>query len=204
MTRCELVDIDDASPKVREQYEAFLRSSGGYAVPNWLKCFGHSDSLTKAYWEHVRGVLLKGELPYIFKELVIFIVSVTNGSAYCSAAHAHSILSTSRALSFSDLISLAHNLDSVQLPATVHAALKFAQKMARDPNSITDADFDSLASAGIAKEQTAELLAVIALAVMFNNITIAMRLPLDEEYRQVLPLSETMATESQNSYTAGR
>ena len=127
-------------------------------------------------------------MPYILKELVIFIVSVTNGSPYCSAAHSHSILATSRSLSFNDLIALAQDLDSVQLPEASRAAMKFAKKMATDPNIITDEDFAKLTDAGFEDQHIAEILSVIALAIMFNNITIAMQLPLDEGYRPVLPL----------------
>lgn len=188
MSRYVLVEIDDASPPIREQYEAFLRASGGFEVPNWLKCFGHSASLAGAYRLFLRGVLQDGELPYILKELVIFIVSVTNGSPYCSAAHSHSILATSRSLSFNDLIALAQDLDSVQLPEASRAAMKFAKKMATDPNIITDEDFAKLTDAGFEDQHIAEILSVIALAIMFNNITIAMQLPLDEGYRPVLPL----------------
>ena len=137
MSRYVLVEIDDASPPIREQYEAFLRASGGFEVPNWLKCFGHSASLAGAYRLFLRGVLQDGELPYILKELVIFIVSVTNGSPYCSAAHSHTILATRRSSTFNDLIALAAELNSCQLPEARGGPTKVAMNMATDRNMST-------------------------------------------------------------------
>lgn len=187
-TRYTLTSSSDAPPQVLEQYVSFLRKTGSCSVPHWLQCLGHSEPLTRGLAQHVQGVLLEGELPYILKELVIFIVSVTNGSHYCSAAHAHAVLSTNRSLRFADLVSLARDLDSVQLPPATIAAMKFAKKMAIDPNSVTDTDFVALSAAGIEGTQTTELIAVITLAIMFNNLSTVMQLPLDEEYLAVLPL----------------
>ena len=189
-----LTDSEAASPEVREQYAAFLRRTSSYVVPHWLQCLGHSEALTLAFSQHVQGILLDGELPYVLKELVIFIVSVTNGSPYCSAAHAHSVLATTQSLRFSDLISLAVDIDSVQLPAAFKAAMQFAKKMAIDPASMNDADFSKLAQEGIDGPRVTELIAVICLAIMFNSMTTALQLPLDEGYLPVLPLPATSGT----------
>lgn len=193
MARHTLINADEASPEVQEQYASFLRKSRSYDVPNWLQCLGQSAALTKGITQHVHGVLLDGELPYILKELVLFIVSVTNGSSYCSSAHAHAVLSTSQSLRFSDLILLAKDLDSVQLPPATQSAMKFAKKMATDPASISDDDFSALGAVGIDGPRTTELVAVIALAVMFNYLTITLQLPLDEGYLPVLPLPDKNA-----------
>lgn len=188
--RYMLTGLGEASANVRDQYASFLRKSGSFTVPYWLQSLGHSEHLTRAVYQNVQGVLLEGDLPYILKELVIFIVSVTNGSSYCSAAHAHAVLSTNRSLRFEDLICLARDIDSVELPTATRAAMKFARKMATGSASISDEDFEMLHAAGIGEALTTELLAVITLAIMFNNLTIAMQLPLDEAYRPVLPLPE--------------
>ena len=192
--RYALVASDAASPQVYQQYADFMRRTGSYSVPHWLQCLGNSEPMTRGIWQFVQGVLLEGQLPYILKELVIFIVSVVNGSQYCAAAHAHAVLSTSRSLRFSDLISLAADLDSVELPQATKAAMRFAKKMAAGPNSMTDADFARLEAAGISKAETTELIGVIALAIMFNSITSALQLPLDDEYRAVLTLPSSTET----------
>ena len=72
------------------------------------------------------------------------------------------------------------------MPASHRAALRFAEKMTYDANSVTDADFEHLLSAGFSNSEIKELLSVIDLAMMFNCYTSGMRLPLDPQYKALV------------------
>jgi uncharacterized peroxidase-related enzyme len=186
MQRYSLVEYDDANPDVRAVYDDFMRTTGSPFVPNWVKSTGHSERFAKAYWEKTRGCLVLGEMPLIFKELIIFVVSVENGSRYCTACHAHAALQLDKSLSYDDMLAMVGEVDSPNLPLATRVALKFARKMAREANEVTDADFAEMRNAGYSDDQIKEILSTIDLAMMFNCYTKGLQLPLDEEYRPII------------------
>lgn len=187
MPRYQLTEYEDATPGVKAVYDDFLRTTGSFSLPNWIKSQGRSERIIRAYWEKAKGTLVLGELPRILKELIVFVVSVANGSQYCSASHAHAVLQLDKTLSYQDMALMTQDLDAVDLPPAHRAALKFADKTARNADLVTDDDFAALAQAGFTPDNIAEILGVIDLAMMFNCYTKTIRLPLDPEYRPVLP-----------------
>ena len=187
MNRYNLVDYDNAGAQVKAIYDDFLRSTGSTRVPLWVQSLGANVTLLKAYWERTKGSLVYGLMPSILKEMVVFVVSVENGSRYCSACHAHAVLRLDPTLRFEDLSTLLeHDGTPLELPPAHRVALNFARKLSRDANSATDADFQALHEVGFSDDEVMELLSVIDLAKMFNAYTSALRLPLDPEYRPVL------------------
>lgn len=186
MPRHSLVEFDDASMPVQAVYSDYLCSTNSYELPNWLKSLGHSEIQADALWHNAKTVMLQGELPLVVKELVIFIVSVTNGSPYCSSAHAHALLSLDSTLTYDDLVKLTKDRDSVPLPPASRAAIDFAVKVAVNPVAVEDADFDRLTACGFSQTQISELLEVITLGNTFNTYAITMQLPLDKGYAPIL------------------
>ena len=186
MKRYTLVEYDQASPQVREIYDDFLRTTQSTNIPIWVKSLGGNKDLLFAYWERTKGSLATGSLPNLLKEMVIFVVSIENGSRYCSACHAHAVLSLDSSLKFEDLTALAEVHDSIILPDSYRVALKFTKRVAQDPNCTKDEHFQSLHDAGFDSNEVAELLSVINLAVMFNNYAITLRLPIDADYKPVI------------------
>lgn len=184
--RHALVEFDEAPKLVQGVYSDYLCATNSFDVPNWLKSLGHSDLQAGVLWQSAKNIMMKGELPQVLKELVIFVVSVTNGSPYCSSAHGHALLALDRTLTFDDLIKLTKDFDSVPLPPASKVAIKFAAKVAKDPISLDDSDFEQLRKVGYSHVQIGELLEVIMLGNMFNTYAITMQLPLDEGYQAIL------------------
>lgn len=187
MKRYELVPYERASDAVRALYDDYLRTTGEATVPLWVQSLGTNPDLLRAYWERAKGSLARGSLPALLKEMVIFVVSVENGSRYCSACHAHAVLRMDATLKFEDLKALVDPQAGLPgMPPAFRAALALAQRIARNANGVPDADFDLLHQAGYSEDEVRELLSVIDLAVMFNAYTSALQLPLDPDYRAVL------------------
>ncbi|MFV0259064.1 MAG: carboxymuconolactone decarboxylase family protein [Acidimicrobiales bacterium] len=187
MKRYQLVEYEAASPQVRAVYDDYLASTQSLSVPVWIRSLGSNVNLLRAYWERTKGSLLRGSLPVVLKELVVFTVSVENQARYCSAARAHTILQLDPTMTFDQIASLVGpSGDRSNLPETFRAALDFAEAAARDANGVTDADFQRLIDAGFSNAQILELQSVIDLAQMFNSYSSLMQLPLDPEFRPVL------------------
>jgi alkylhydroperoxidase family enzyme len=187
VSRYLLVPYEQASDPVRALYDDYLCSTGATTVPLWVQSLGASADRLNAYWQRTKGSLLCGVLPMILKEMVVFVVSVENGSRYCSACHAHAVLNLDPTLKYEQLSALSRRGDAgADLPQAFRAALDYAIAVARDPNAVTDADFMQLQDAGFSGDEIHELQSVIDLAMMFNSYTSALQLPLDPEYRAVL------------------
>ena len=160
--------------------------TGSAELPNWLTSMGHSPALARGYWEKTKSSLLSGDLPYLLKALVSFVVSNENGAAYCAASHAHAVLQIDRTLRHADLLTLLEPDCRVPLTAADRAALLFAARMAWAPSAVEDHDFEKLLEVGFSRHDVQELLSVIDLTMMFNCYTSGMRLPLDERLQPAL------------------
>lgn len=186
MQRYSLTPYRDAAPATRAVYDEFLRLSGAAEPPIWMTSLGHNPTLMRAYWEKTRGCLIEGEVPYVLKEMIVFVVSRENGAQYCSACHAHAVLQLDPTLTYADLVTILDPHGRVPLPPAHRAAVDFAARMARDANAVSDADFERLYDAGYSEAEVRELLGVIDLAMMFNCYTSALQLPLDPQYKAML------------------
>ncbi|MFH1095618.1 MAG: carboxymuconolactone decarboxylase family protein [Candidatus Micrarchaeota archaeon] len=186
MQRYTLTEYEDASPATREVYDDFMHTTGATAVPIWIKSLGHSSALARAYWERAKGTLFSGHLPLPLKEMIVFVVSAQHGAKYCSACHAQNVLSLDKTLAFEDLQSFLKSGPGAQLPAYYQSVVKFATKVVKDANGLSDEDFEALMDEGFSKEEIGEIIAVIDLATMFNVYTSALRLDLDPQYCAIL------------------
>ncbi|MBI4804814.1 MAG: carboxymuconolactone decarboxylase family protein [Desulfovibrio sp.] len=186
MQRYSITEYQDATPATREVYDDFMRSTGDTQVPLWLKTLGHSPALAKAYWERAKGTLLSGSLPLPLKEMIVFAVSAKNGARYCSACHAHCVLSLDTSLTFDDLQNMIASGTSDKFPAYYRSVVRFALKAAADANALTDADFEELAGEGFTQGEICEIIAVIDMTTMFNVYTSSLKIDLDPDYRAIL------------------
>lgn len=186
MQRYTLTPYDAASPATRHVYDDFMLATGATSVPIWLQSMGHSPALTRAYWERAKGTLFADYLPLPLKEMIVFVVSARNGARYCSACHAQNVLNLDKALSFGDLHSFLHSPEGTRLPPYYEAVVAFAEKVAVDPNYVSDADFEALMDEGFTREEICEIVAVIDMATMFNIYTSTLQLDLDPQYEAIL------------------
>ncbi|MDQ1286880.1 MAG: hypothetical protein QG622_445 [Actinomycetota bacterium] len=186
MRRYTLTEYDDASPATREVYDDFMRTTGSTSVPVWIESLGHSPSLARAYWERAKGTLFSGSLPLPLKEMIVFTVSAENGARYCSACHAHNVLSLDKSLEFGDLQNFLRPGGKADLPPYYRTVVEFAIKAVHDANALSDEDFESLSDEGFSQSEICEIIAVIDMATMFNIYTSSLRLDLDPDYQAIL------------------
>lgn len=186
MARYTLTEYADAPAPLREVYDDFMRTTGATEPPVWIKSLGHSAALARAYWERAKGTLFSGSLPLPLKEMIVFAVSARNGARYCSACHAQAVLSLDKTIAFDDLRSVLALDEELRLPHYYRSVVRFAARVAEDPNALEDADFETLREEGFSREEIHEILAVVDMTCMFNVYTSALRLDLDPQYRAIL------------------
>lgn len=182
MPNLEIVEPQDATEEVRALYLDFQRRMGFPAAPNFIKVQGHSLAAASGTWGLVQNTLVGGSLPRTLKEMVFAAVSADRKCRYCEAAH----LACCRMLGVDDemLLKLSTDIEGID-PVRARDMIKFGIKCARDPQSLSQADFDLLRAHGLRESELVELISMSALAVYANIVADATAVPPDEMFGQL-------------------
>jgi uncharacterized peroxidase-related enzyme len=167
----------EASKDVKAVYDDFHRRMSFPAPPNFIMTQGHSATVVKGTWDVVRNVLVLGEIPRWTKEMIFVAISNDRQCHYCEAAH----IACCRMLGVhpKTLQTLVQNLDALTDPK-LHAMIHFALKCSRNPQEMTEQDYETLRQHGLKQSEIMELVAMAALAVYANIISDATAMEPDE------------------------
>ncbi len=185
MKRRIFVEYADAAPAVRAVYDEAMRTMGITAVPNWMKAMGGNAHVLRATWEKFRNVVLRGSVPPLLKQLILFVISINVGNRYCTAAHGHAAMDMDQLLSYDDLFSLAEGGACERLPMAFRVAIGIVTRAALAPKAFAadEADFvEQLGKAGFHGEEIDELLAQADFGGMMNVITDLWEMPPEREF----------------------
>jgi uncharacterized peroxidase-related enzyme len=156
---------DDAPDEVKNVYEDFSRRMRFPSPPNFIKTQGHSPAVAKGSWGLVQNVLVNGKIERWIKEMVFVAISKDRNWHYCSAAH----IAYRRMLGVKpELVDdLVREVNSISDPR-VRDMILFGLKCSREPQSISESDYEKLRQHGLSQPEILELIAMSALAVYAN------------------------------------
>lgn len=179
MSYVPILEPEHASPEAKAVYEEFYTKMSFPAPPNFIKTQGHSPTVARGTWEVVRNVLVLGAIPRWTKEMVFVAISKDRGCRYCMAAH----IACCRMLGVTPelLEDLARDVDSLP-EEKLRTIVKFALKCSRNPQSLTESDYDQLRKHGLGNPEIVELIAMSAFAVYANIIADATAMNSDEMF----------------------
>jgi AhpD family alkylhydroperoxidase len=185
MNRYQLIPYEQASTDVRSIYDETMKEMGIPFVLNWFKCQGNNATLLRGNWEKLRATMLRGNVPFLLKQLIIFNISNQKGCSYC--AHAHGVIANTVG---ADMMGSANrkitdNLDSEMIPSSYRTAIKIITKCALNPAATTDADFIALQEEGFSGDEVQELMALADLTNMINTIADISGIRIDNELMEV-------------------
>ena len=161
MARLPYVEMNDASPEVREIYETTLRGKPG----NVQKLLAHRPEVLRTFLAFYATV--GRTLDRRIYEMVYIRVSSINQCHYCLQHH---LASSKRVgLTQNDWLALK-NGDNSSFSPKEQAALKFAEKLTRESFNIRDADIEAL-KPHFATEQIVDLDMLVGLANLTNRLT---------------------------------
>ncbi|WP_345210393.1 carboxymuconolactone decarboxylase family protein [Mucilaginibacter gynuensis] len=179
--RFKIVDYQSASPEVKAIYEETMKEMGIPFVLNWFKCQGNNATVLRGNWEKLRNTMLRGKVPFVLKQLIIYNISNLKGCDYCSQAHGIIADSLGKSLTGTDDIKLTADLNSTYIPSSYRKAIEVVTKCALAPRNTTDADFESLRDEGYSLEEVQELMALADLTNMINTIADISGIQIDNE-----------------------
>jgi AhpD family alkylhydroperoxidase len=179
--RFKLVEYQDASPEVKTIYEETMREMGIPFVLNWFKCQGNNATVLRGNWEKLRNTMLRGRVPFVLKQLIIYNISDLKGCNYCAQAHGIIANSLGRTVTGRTDIVLTENMTSNYIPSSYRKAIEVITRCALAPRSTTDDDFEELRDEGYSLEEVQELMALADLTNMVNTIADISGIQIDNE-----------------------
>lgn len=135
------------------------------SAPNFITTQGHSSTVARGTWELLLNVLVLGEIPRWTKEMIMVAISNDRDCRYCTAAH----IACCRMLGVNPALieELVSDVNSISDPK-VRDIILFALKSARNPQSLTEKDYDMLRQHGLKQSEIVEVVAMSAFAVYAN------------------------------------
>lgn len=167
---------------------AFLPSlPKGASLLNLFKAFPESSTPLIEFHE----VLLRGPSPFSEgeRELIAAYVSGLNQCRYCHGVHSATaeLLGVSRQSTASTI----DDVETAPIAEKMKPVLRYARKLTRQPNGVTQADAEAIFAAGWDETALYHTVAVTALFNFMNRLVEGMGIELDSAY--VKPASERLA-----------
>lgn len=172
----------DATDEVRGIYEDFRRRMSFPAAPNFILTQGYSSAVARGTWDLVRNVLVGGRLPRWMKELMFVAISLDRDCRYCAAAH----IACCRMLEVNPdvLASLIRDIATID-DSKLREVIRFAVKCAREPQALTEEDYDALRQEGLEAADILEVISMSGVAVYANIMADATGMEADEMFDQL-------------------
>ena len=182
MPHVPLLKTEKAPQEVKDIYEQFYRRMSFPSAPNFIMTQGHSPVVARGTWEAVRNILVSGEIPRWTKEMLFVAISKDRTCRYCTAAHiACCRMLGVRPETLTQLVEDISKLDDPKL----RDMILFALKCSRNPQSLTDEDYQNLRQHGFTLSEIVEMIGMAAFAVYANIIADATAMDPDNMFESI-------------------
>lgn len=184
MSRFPIAKTADAKTEVAETFAEIVGAGFGDAEPiNWFSAQALRPDLLKATWALTRGVLVNGKLPGTVKQMIAMAASTQNSCRYCSVTHTRVL--EKLGVPEEVVLSCVEDPELSEVPEPHRSILKFAMKVNEDPNSLNDADFQSLRDRGLAQDEIMEVIMTAAFTKFINTWADASGIAIDGDTGEV-------------------
>ena len=157
------------------------------APPNFIMTQGHSPTVARGTWEVVRNVLVTGEIPRWQKEMMFVAISNDRQCRYCTAAH--TACCRMLGVDLETLEYLVRDVTQISDPK-LRDVILFALKCSRNPQTVSESDYEVLRRHGFSTPHIVEVVAMSAFAVYANIIADATAMKEDEMFETVADITK--------------
>jgi alkylhydroperoxidase/carboxymuconolactone decarboxylase family protein YurZ len=82
MTSIDMIEVDEATGKVKQIYQQIMEEIGIDFVPNMYKVMAHKPDFLEVQWNKTQAVMRTGKLDKLTKEIIAVAVSAVSGCDY--------------------------------------------------------------------------------------------------------------------------
>ncbi len=175
MPRISVVEKNEVSKDVQEIFTEIESAFG--KVPNLFKTYSHFPPLLKANWDKVKALMMQGNLSRKTKEAIAVLVSRDNSCSYCVAAHTAALKSIG--VTEEEIVIIETDIEKSDITEKERGLITFARKANKDPNRITDEEFQVLRNTGATESEIVEALGVMELFAAFNKFLDSLNVEVD-------------------------
>ena len=173
----------NAENELKVLYDEISTTLDTEILPNWVTYLGGNVHLLRGIWNMFQGMALNGSLSPLLQELVIFGVSYTQGSEYCSEFHARQILKLKTSLDFHQLQEILSGNSHGLIPDSYSAAIEFSINHTQSNCLLKQEETGKLVDAGFSLQEVEEIIGLCSLALAFNTLTMGACIPIDDSQR---------------------
>jgi uncharacterized peroxidase-related enzyme len=181
----------EAEGEVRRMYEQ-NQSRLGY-VPNYAKAFSLRPHVMDSWAQLLKSI--RSTMDARRYELVTLAAARALRSSYCALAHGRAL--ESQFVSAEDLLRIAAGTEDAPLQPAEAAIMRFAEKVARQADAVTEEDVEILRTHGLDDGQIFDVAATAAARCFFSKLIDALGAEPDASY-------ETFSPELRRVLTVGR
>ncbi len=171
MSRISRLERAEVAPGMAALYDKIYAQRGN--VPNMFRTMAHRPEIFSTMMAHFSAVVNTGTVPTKLKELIIVRTSQINVTPYCLASH--TILARGLGWTDDQLDNLAAWQAREDFTPAEKAAIRLAETVTVDANSVSDEQFAELRSF-YSEGEIVELLCSIGLFNYFNRFNNALRM----------------------------
>lgn len=169
------IEETQADAHLLEIYGKIERELG--FLPHYFKTLGAKPAVIEAQLQLNPAIMVDAALPMVIKEQIGLVVSGINSSAYCIMFHMELLRR------FGVDKNLARKLTADYESAAVEPAVKelfrFAEKLTRHPDDISESDTDALKKAGWDDAAVRETVLTVAYFNYINRVSLGLGLVTD-------------------------
>lgn len=173
MSRLSIPASIEAAPAASQPMLQAVKKQFG-VVPNLFRLVANSAAALEGYLG-LSAALGKGKLPPQTRERIALAVAEANGCDYCLSAHTY----IGRNLAKLDDSEMTANRSGASNDPTADAAVRFAVKVVRERGRVSDADIQTVKSAGYDDAQVIEIVQHVALNTWTNYINLVAETEID-------------------------
>ena len=166
-TRFETPELTSLPEDIHTQIEVVQEKSG--FIPNVFLVLARRPEEFRAFFAyHDALILRKGGLTPVEKEMIVVATSAANDCTYCVIAHGAILRIRAKDSEIADLVAINHR--GAPLSERQHVILDFAVRLARTPEAMTEADYESLRKHGVDDEDLWDIASITGLFALSNRI----------------------------------
>lgn len=169
MARIRLPDeasVGAASLKIFEE----IKEKAG-RVPAAYRAFALHSHILEANWNRTKNILGQGNIPIETKEAIATRVSKVNGCHFCLSIHKRNLEKLGMNAQEIEAIERGEVADP-----KLNFILKFVSTATKEPEKLTDSDFERLKAFDYSEEDILEILTVMEMYTGYNKIIVALDL----------------------------
>lgn len=169
MARIKLLDEISTDTQIREVFDEIKERVG--KVPAAYRAFARHSHILQANWNRTKNILGQGNVPIETKEAIATRVSKVNGCHFCLLIHKGNL--EKLGIGADEIGAIERG--EVEDPK-MNCILKFVSMATREPEKLTDSDFEQLKQFGHTEEDIIEILTVMEMYTGYNKIIVALDL----------------------------